>query len=353
MICAVIMAGGKGERFWPLSTDKKPKQFLSILGKETMIQMTVNRLLPLVPIERIFVVTCKMYKDLVKEQLKELPEKNIIIEPVGRNTAPCIALSAFYINKYYEDSTIIVLPSDHQIGDSNEFLNVLVTGCNFVDRKKDAVVTVGMEPDRPETGYGYIKTLKSPLSSIRNNTIYKVEKFVEKPDKEKAEMYLNDGGYLWNGGMFIWKATNILRLTNIYLNNTFNVLSEVAAEDGEYERKLQEKYPEVDNISVDFAIMEKADDIYVVPGKFGWDDVGSWYALERYMDKDEEGNICVGEVKSLDCSNNIIYSNDKPIVVNGLNDVLLIETENMIYICSKNKIDEIKNIKSIVENANH
>lgn len=212
MLCGLIMAGGKGERFWPLSTDDKPKQFLNLLGNDTMIQMTVKRLEGLIPIERIFVVTAERYVGLVKEQLPNLPEENIIVEPVGRNTAPCIALSAFYINKKIENATIAVLPSDHLIKDEEKFREVLKCGYDFVNKNQDAIVTLGMKPDRPETGYGYIKRMHE-VEIINNNTVNKVECFVEKPNKETAEKYLKEGTYLWNGGMFIWKASTISKCT--------------------------------------------------------------------------------------------------------------------------------------------
>ena len=182
MLCALIMAGGKGTRFWPLSTEEKPKQFLNLIGEETMIQMTVNRIKPIIPIERVFVCTGEMYVDLVKEQLPELPEQNIIVEPEGRNTAPCIALSAFVIKKYYKDANMIVLPSDHLISDEDEFRNVIKNADEFVKANKEAIITLGMEPTRPETGYGYIRYGKDE-KVINNHKVIKVDAFVEKPNK--------------------------------------------------------------------------------------------------------------------------------------------------------------------------
>src|SRR3712207_4926705 len=209
MLCALIMAGGKGTRFWPLSTEKKPKQFLNLLGQDTMIQMAVKRLLPIIPMERIFVVTSKEYVPILKEQLPNINNENIIVEPIGRNTAPCIALSAFHINKRYKDATMIVVPSDHLIKKEDEFLEVIKEGEKFIEEHKDAIATIGIEPTRAETGYGYIKYDKE-----LNDKIVKVERFVEKPNLEKAEKYFNSGEYLWNSGMFMWKAENILKLVN-------------------------------------------------------------------------------------------------------------------------------------------
>lgn len=346
MLCALIMAGGKGERFWPLSTDEKPKQFLKLLGEETMIQMTVNRLKELIPIERVFVVTGERYINLVKEQLPELPTRNIIAEPIGKNTAPCIALSAFVIKKYYEDATIAVLPSDHLIRNEDEFRNVIAAASLFVEENEEAIVTLGMKPDRAETGYGYIKAHTS--SSIVNGLkIKNVEMFVEKPNMEKAEEYLKDGDFLWNGGMFVWKAENILRLTEKHLKNTYEVLKEIIdAKDEEYDKELKSKYNLVDSVSIDYAIMEKAKNIYVVPSEFGWDDVGTWYSVERYRDKDENNNVCVGNIININSKNNIIVGNNKPVIISGLDDIFVVESDDVILIGKKDDIKDIKEIKN-------
>lgn len=348
MLCALIMAGGKGTRFWPLSTEKKPKQFLRLLGEDTMIQMSVKRLGKLIPLERIFIVTGKRYKDLVVEQLPNLPRENIIIEPIGKNTAPCIALSAFHINKIYEDATIAVIPSDQLIKDEDSFLEVLNSANEFVHKNKDAIVTVGMKPDRLETGYGYIK-YNDVHCKINDCEVRSVNKFVEKPDSRRARAYLKEGNYLWNSGMFIWKSSNILRLTKLYLNNTFEVLSEIAsASEENYKKVLEEKYENVDNISIDFGIMEKAEDIYVVPGDFGWDDVGSWSAIERYRGKDKFNNVCLGNVKNIEANNNIVVGNKKPIVLAGVNNIVVVESDDMIFISRKDDVENIKQFRYLL-----
>ncbi|MBU3157944.1 mannose-1-phosphate guanylyltransferase [Clostridium estertheticum] len=346
MLCALIMAGGKGTRFWPLSTEEKPKQFLKLLGEDTMLQMSVKRLEKLIPIERIFIVTGTRYMDLVREQIPNLPLQNIIVEPVGKNTAPCIALSAFHIDKIYEDATIAVLPSDHLIKNEASFLEVLNCADEFVNENTEAIVTIGMKPDRAETGYGYIN-YGDMNCDLNGNELREVKNFVEKPDSHKANEYLKDGNYLWNGGMFIWKATNILKLTKQYLLNTFEVLSEIAAtREEDYHKVLQEKYINIDSISVDFGIMEKAKDIYVIPADFGWDDVGSWEAIERYREKDNNNNVCMGNVKKFDCSNNIIISNGKPIVISGLQDTFVLESDDMIFIGKKDGMESISELKN-------
>lgn len=348
MLCALIMAGGKGERFWPLSTDEKPKQFLNLVGENTMIQMTVKRLEKLIPIERIFVVTGKRYVELVKEQLPSLPERNIIVEPIGKNTAPCIGLSAFIINKYYKDASMIVLPSDHLIVDEDRFRDTLDAAYKFVEKNKEAIVTLGMKPDRPETGYGYIQ-YNSTECELNGFQVKSVERFVEKPNLETAKEYLKEGNFLWNGGMFLWKCSTVLELTKQHLSSTYSVLSEIAAtSDKEFDRVLENKYPEVENVSVDYGIMEKAENIYVVPSDFGWDDIGTWYAVERYREKDDNNNVCVGEIKNIEGCNNIVVGKEKPIVVVGLDDVFVVESDDIIFVGKKEDIERIKEIKKKV-----
>lgn len=348
MLCALIMAGGKGERFWPLSTDEKPKQFLKLLGEETMIQMTVNRLKDLIPVERIFVVTGERYVNLVKEQLPELSNRNIIVEPMGKNTAPCIALSAFQIEKYYEDATIAVLPSDHLIKDEKKFRSVIAAAYSFIEEHEDSILTLGMSPDRPETGYGYIKcsTTHFIVSGLK---VRKVETFVEKPNQETAEEYLENGNFLWNGGMFVWKAKNILSLTEKYIKNTYDVLREITCSlEGEYEENLKDNYNLVDSVSIDYAIMEKAENIYVIPSEFGWDDVGTWYSVERYSNKDENNNVCLGNIININSKNNIIVGNNKPVIISGLDDIFVVESDDVILIGKKEDINHIKDIKKTV-----
>ena len=348
MLCALIMAGGKGTRFWPLSTEEKPKQFLNLIGEETMIQMTVNRIKPIIPIERVFVCTGEMYVDLVKEQLPELPEQNIIIEPEGRNTAPCIALSAFVIKKYYKDANMIVLPSDHLISDEDEFRNVIKNADEFVKENKEAIITLGMEPTRAETGYGYIRYGKDE-KVINNHKVIKVDAFVEKPNKEKAEAYIKEGNYLWNGGMFLWSADNILNQIEKYSNDTYKALKDIETVDNEEIQELiNNNYHKTEAISIDYAVMEKSDSIYVVPSRFGWDDVGSWEALDRYREKDDKGNVLVGSAKVVDSHESLVISSSHDIVVEGLRDIYVIENDGKILVGHKSNVANVKELKKII-----
>ena len=354
MLCALIMAGGKGTRFWPLSTEEKPKQFLNLIGEETMIQMTVNRIKPIIPIERIFVCTCEMYVDLIKEQLPELPERNIIVEPECRNTAPCITLSAFIIKKYYNDSTMVVLPSDHLIKYEEEFRKVINYSDKFVKCNGNSIITLGMKPNRAETGYGYIKYSKESEYSKENerlnfNQVIKVEAFIEKPNKEKAKEYLLDESYLWNSGMFIWSTNNILKQIKKFSPDTYNALKEIEDIDERCLKYLiKSQYKETEAISIDYAVMEKSNDIYVIPSDFGWDDVGSWEALDRYKEKDMFGNIYVGNTKVVGGRNNLIISSSHSIIVEGLSDIYVIESDGKILVGCKSNVANVKELKNIV-----
>lgn len=347
MLCALIMAGGKGTRFWPLSTEEKPKQFLNLIDNETMIQMTVNRIRNIIPIERIFVCTGEMYIDLVKEQLPELPIKNIIVEPIGRNTTPCIALSALVINRYYKDSTMVVLPSDHLIKEEEEFRQIIISSNKFAENNHDAIITLGMNPTRAETGFGYIKC-GAKIQEIDRHHIIKVERFVEKPNMEKAEEYLKEGSYLWNGGMFLWHVNNIINHIKKYSPYTYEALCEI---DNIKEENLQEyvnkNYKKTEAISIDYSVLEKSKDIYVIPSDIGWDDVGSWKSIERVKKKDVNDNIHNENVEIIDSKSNLIINNEKKIVMIGIKDIMALETAETIFLVNKEYLDKLNNYQDI------
>lgn len=348
MLCALIMAGGKGTRFWPLSTEEKPKQFLKLIGKDTMIQMTVNRIKPMIPMERIFICTAAKYVNLVREQLPELPEKNIIIEPEGRNTAPCIALSAFIIKRYYEDANMIVLPSDHLINDEDGFRNIVKKADDFLGNNEEAIITLGMKPDRPETGYGYIK-YSDNLEKNSEDSVFKVDRFVEKPDEETAKKYLEDSSYLWNGGMFLWKISNIINEIKKYSPVTYESIHEVEFVKEELLQDLiNDKYHKTEAISIDYAVLEKSKNIYVIPSEIGWDDIGTWKAVERYKEKDINDNILYGNAKVIESKCNIAINSCKRVVMIGIDDVMTLETEDSIYIVNKDYMDNLRDYQNIV-----
>ncbi|MGL4873339.1 MAG: mannose-1-phosphate guanylyltransferase [Clostridium sp.] len=348
MLCGLIMAGGKGTRFWPLSTEEKPKQFLNLVGSKTMIQMTVERVLPIIPMERIFICTGEKYVDLVKLQLPNLPEKNIIIEPEGRNTAPCIALSALVIQRYFENSTMVVLPSDHLIEDENYFRKIIESGEGFLNKYGESIITLGMEPTRPEVGYGYIK-YSDEKEKFDSEDIIQVEAFVEKPDIYKAKKYLEDGRYLWNGGMFIWKTGHIIREIKKYIPNTYEAIKGIEEVEEEQLHELIFKcYGKTDSISVDYAILEKAKNIKVIPSRIGWDDIGTWKSVERYREKDEWNNILGHKAKAIDSKSNMAINNKKKIVMIGIENTLTVETEESIFIVNKDYMENLREYKDCV-----
>lgn len=341
MLCALIMAGGKGTRFWPKSTEDLPKQFLNLIDEKTMIQLTYERLLKNIPSERIFVVTGERYKELVEEQLDTLPTRNIIVEPTGRNTAPCILLACMYIKQIYEDACIAVLPSDHAIANNDEFCKILQMADNYVENEnKNAIVTIGITPDRPETGYGYIKYEKS------QENIIKVESFVEKPDLETAKKYLDAGNYLWNAGMFIFNVDNMLNeLKENY--SGYEVLKDLPKiEDSNYIEVLNKLYPECESISIDYAVMEKSKNIYVIPGDFGWDDIGTWMSLLRYIKPDENGNYLKGNVTTYNSKENIVYSGEKKIILLNAKDIFCIDSDDVIVIGNRDSLKEVHELRN-------
>lgn len=331
------MAGGKGTRFWPLSTEEKPKQFLNLLGNETMLQMTYNRINKLVPKERIFISTGLKYKDLVFEQLKGISHENIIIEPESRNTSACICLSSLYIKKKFDNCNVIVLPSDHLIKNENEFIDTISYANQFLIENNTGIVTFGIKPNRPETGYGYINSKFNNL-----NKISKVNSFVEKPDYSTALKYISDGNYYWNSGIFVWNVNVILNLIKKFLNNTYEVLSPILdLSFDECENFINKNYGLTDDISIDYGVMEKYDNIFVIEGKFGWDDVGSWSSVDRYGEKDNNGNVLNSSGVLMKSSNNIVLTKKK-ILLNNVDDLIVVETDDCILVSSKEHAQDIK-----------
>lgn len=335
--CILIMAGGRGTRFWPKSTEERPKQFINLIEDRTMLQLTVDRIRNIVPIEKIFIETGEKYRNLVKEQIPDILEQNIIVEPIGRNTAPCILLASLYIKQIYNNCNIAVLPSDHLIKNEEVFLNNLKMANEFVTDNAESIVTIGVTPDRPETGYGYIK-----YNRMDKNSIVKIDRFVEKPDLEKAVQYLNSKEYLWNAGMFIFNIDYMLKELETNYNETYKLLQKLPnINDANYNVMLKELYPKCESISIDYAVMEKSKNIYVIPSDFGWDDIGTWKSLERYVQKDENNNYIRGQASTYNSSNNILYSENKKIVVIGLNNIFCVESDDMIVIGLKDHMEEL------------
>ena len=330
---ALIMAGGKGERFYPASRNLLPKQFLSLgADSETMIQKTVNRIRDLVSPQDIFVLTNKNYLSLVKEQLKDVPTENIVLEPLSKNTAPAIELGVEIAKRKYDDAKVIVLPSDHIIKDEVEFRRILKVATQFVENK-ESILTIGIKPTEPNDGYGYIK-----ISD--DQEISKVAEFKEKPTIEVAKQYVESGNYLWNAGMFIFTIKSIDNAFKKYMSNQHMLLTESL-----------DNFAKVESISIDYGIMEKADNVYCIKGDFAWDDVGSWNALKRINGEDENQNTILNDKTVLVNSTNVTIkgTNKKLITGVGLKDIVIVETDDVILVANKNELSDIKKLTAKIK----
>lgn len=345
----VIMAGGIGSRFWPMSTPERPKQFVDVLGTgRTFIQMTVDRFKGILPAENVWVVTSQAYKDIVAEQLPEVPCGNILLEPCRRNTAPCIAYAAWRIKSIDPKATIVVSPSDHLVLDTPEFQRVVKSAMDFASTS-DAIVTLGMKPTRPETGYGYIQTDMS-CPSARNKEIYRVDSFREKPDLATAEKYIRKPNMLWNAGIFIWNVSTIVNALRVYapeINEVFENLLPLYGTDKEQEA-INENFPKCESISVDYAILEKSEEIYCFPANFGWSDLGTWGSLRENVKRDNNGNAVIGNnVQTYETRDCVIHCcEERRVVVQGLDGYIVAEKDNTLLIC---KLSEEQRIKQFSE----
>ncbi len=341
---ALIMAGGKGERFWPKSRMNLPKQFLSLTDDgKTMIQLTVERISSIVDIKDVYVATNQLYKNLVLEQLQGIPEENILCEPVGKNTAPCIGLGAIHAHVHHDDAIMIVLPSDHLIKNQKVFVETLKQACD-VAQEGENLVTIGIKPNYPETGYGYIHYDKQSRLLSANA----VKKFVEKPNEELAKQYVESGEYLWNSGMFVWKVSTILHNYEELMPDIYKGLCTIQKSIGtnSYTETLNKEFQAFRSESVDYGIMEHAKNIYSIPGDFGWDDVGSWLAVGRIKENDIKGNVLNGNIVAVDTKDCIIEGQDKLIATVGLCDIVIVDTKDALLVCDKKSTGNIKNILS-------
>jgi len=336
------MAGGVGSRFWPLSKQKSPKQFLDILGTgKTLIQMTFERFSSICPVENYYVVTNEEYKDLVLEQLPQLKADQVLLEPIMRNTAPCIAYANYKIKSRDLNARIIVSPSDHLITNENHFQNVVNKGLNYVDGN-NKLLTLGIKPNRPETGYGYIQVENSTLET----NILKVKTFTEKPDLELAKVFLESGEFFWNSGIFIWSLAAIDSAFQTHLPDIYNLFpqrNEILNEAAEKEI-INQIYPECPNISIDYGILEKSREVYVFCSDFGWSDLGTWGSLYERSNKDNSGNAVQGENVMLYDSEDCLINapNEKLVVVQGIKDYIIVDNDNTLLICKREHEQEIK-----------
>lgn len=341
----VIMAGGVGSRIWPMSVENKPKQFIDVLGVgRSLLQLTYDRFKGLCPNENVWIVTNKKYDAWIKEQLPEVPAENILLEPCRRNTAPCIAYVSWHIKAKDPKANLVITPSDHIVMDTTEFRRV-ITQCLKFTSETDAILTLGMKPNRPETAYGYIQADLSS-SSPRNKEIFRIDTFREKPDLQTAQKYIQQNNFFWNAGIFIWSVSTIVNAFRIYspaISKIFENMLSIYGTDKEQEM-IDLHYSECENISVDYAIMEKAEEIFVCPANFGWSDLGSWSSLYMHTRHDLYGNSLIGpDINVYDTHNCMIHTTqEKKVVVQGLDDYIVAEKDNLLLIC---KISEEQRIR--------
>jgi mannose-1-phosphate guanylyltransferase len=336
------MSGGIGSRFWPFSRENKPKQFLDFFGTgRSLLQQTFDRFEHIVPTENIYIATNEMYAGLVKEQLPKLKDNQILLEPTRRNTAPCIAYASYHIQSINPDANIVVTPADHLILEEQHFLKNIQTGLNFVN-KFPSLLTLGVKPNRPETGYGYIQTEEGGCL----DNIQKVKAFTEKPNYELAKVFFESGDFFWNSGIFIWNVKTIVDAFNKYLPDVATRFNQGSGIYNTPEEKafINEQYPKCQNISIDYGVMEKADNVYMLVADFGWSDLGTWGSLYDLAKKDNQNNVAL-KCKSLfiESSDNLVtISDDKLVVVQGLEDYIVVESDNVLLICKKSEEQRIK-----------
>ena len=341
---AVIMAGGQGERLWPLSTRKRPKQFLNLLGKRTMLQETVERIAPLIPIENTIVVVAEQYVPLVLRQLPSLPAKNIVAEPMARGTALCVGVAALWLSRLDPEGTMVVLPADHVITNNVLFLQCLREAIAAASTG-DCLITLGIAPDHPATGYGYIRAVKEPAAS---NGAMKVEEFTEKPDQGTATRFLRQGDYFWNSGMFVWRVDTILYEIKLHMPKLYAGLQVIKGHLGAVDGQavLNQVYHDQTAISIDYGVMEKSKCVQMIPtGNIGWSDVGDWAALERVLSKDEYGNSIRASHLGIDTQDSIIVSEEGRLIATlGVSNLVIVDTGKALLVMDKSRSQEVKRI---------
>ncbi len=348
MLYGIIMAGGSGTRFWPESRKQKPKQLLRIISDKTMVRETAERILPEIPFDRIMIVTSEDYSDQIKKEIPELSETMIVAEPRGRNTAPCIALAAYKIFKQDPKAVMAVLPADHLIGDEQAFLQALRTA-HQVASNKDYLITFGIVPGYPETGYGYIE-LGREIPEIGSAGLFQVQSFVEKPDLITAKRYLDAGNYLWNSGMFVWKASTIIRSFEQHLPSVSRSMESIIPMLNTVHEPpaIRQVYETIDSISIDYGIMEKADNTVVIRADIAWNDVGSWSSLADVWGTDDENNACRGKVLCVQSKECVALSPHKVAVLLGVEDLVIVDTPDAILVCGKDSCQDIKQLQELL-----
>ncbi|MEW6183487.1 MAG: mannose-1-phosphate guanylyltransferase [Bacillota bacterium] len=353
-VFAVILAGGGGERFWPLSSKEQPKQFLELIGDRTMLQQTVDRLAGFVKPRDILIVTGRGFGELAREQLPQIPAGNIIEEPCGRDTAAAVGLAAVYLERRDPQGVMAVLPADHYIADPVKFCRVLEIAVETA-RSGEWLVTLGITPTRPETGYGYIQRGRL-LKTVGSTAVYKALRFTEKPDALKARRFLASDKYFWNSGMFVWRIDVILQLFKKYLPELTGGLERIGSALGtdQAASMLETVYPSLPRISIDYGVMEQAANVLVLPADFGWDDVGTWPAWARYGGiQDGQGNVIEGNGVLVESSGCVIRASNHVVAALGIRDLVIVEENGRLLVCPKNRAQEIKRLVAALKEAGH
>jgi len=350
---AVILAGGTGERFWPLSRRENPKQFLSLFGSRTMLQLTMDKLENLAAPSDVYVITDEIYREQVQNQLPELPAENIICEPCGRDTAAAVGLAAAYIQRRDPEGVMLVLPADHYVADIEAFQRVIRAGEQAAS-SGEWVVTIGIIPSRPETGYGYIEKGEA-AGEVEGVSVFKTLAFHEKPDVNKALEYLEKGNYLWNSGMFIWRTDLLRRLIARFLpelDRGLAIMDESLGSQVKLEL-IREVYAELPRVSIDYGIMEKCEEVLVIPGAFGWDDIGTWTALGRYRKTDQQGNVLESRGVFIDTNGCLVYAPKQVVVTLGVANLLIVNHGGSLLVCNKNRAQDIKKAVEALKEAGY
>lgn len=351
---AVIMAGGKGERFWPMSTSEHPKQVLSLVGGRPMLAQAVDRLSGFIPPERVLVITNASLVDVIRQAAPELPPENVIGEPCGRDTAAACALGASIVKARCNTGSFCILTADHIMKDVPQFQKTLQEGFALAERGEN-LVTIGITPTFPSTGFGYIES-GAPVDSPGDVPFFEAERFVEKPDAETAQHYIDSGNFYWNSGMFVWTADALLKAVSRY-QPPLQAMAEAmqaVVDTPEFETRLGHEYEKLEKISIDYAVMEKADNIVTASGAFGWYDIGSWPALEDHFTKDESANVLIGDCKPLDAKRNVVVSNNRLTALIGVEDLVVVQAENATLVCSKDRAQDVKAmVKMLATDGDH
>jgi mannose-1-phosphate guanylyltransferase len=347
---AVVMAGGVGSRFWPKSRKVLPKQFLSLLDKDTLIQATCHRLQAMMPPENIYIVSNQSHLAHVKQQLKWLKARNIINEPFGKNTAPCIGLAALHLLRASPEAIMIVLPADHHISRTDQFIKALQSAVSLIQQQPEALATIGIEPTFPATGYGYIQ--RGEPFAFDHSRAFQVRAFAEKPTLEVAAQFFSSGEFLWNSGIFIWRCRTILNYIEQLMPDLYAGLMEIEPALGKprYAAVLERVYMQIRSESIDYGVMEQASNVMVLEGDFGWSDVGSWDEVYNRSAKDQDGNVILGEPILKDVKNCYIESGHRVLALLGVSDLVIVDTEDALLICNRNKTQDVK---WVVEKLKH